>query len=199
MILLSYLVILFAGANVYGIISVFIRLQEVFRRLSYGVKSSLSWGIPRYEKENHIGILLSLFSFLIIIWFLVFIFLFYFRGKIITNTIINDSILVVVFSIGLIPYIILLNTEYTFLALRNVRLGMLFSKFVVPVSIILGSLASFFIIKSKESFWIWSSSIGFLTLSSILSVYLLFYTTNYNLSFENFNIKIIKKSFIILH
>jgi O-antigen/teichoic acid export membrane protein len=193
MVFLSYIIISLSGASVYGIISVFIRFQELFRRLSYSIKSTLSWSLPRYDKENHNGILLSLVFYFSFIWISVFFLLFYFDTNIIENTLINDKSLIILFCLGLIPYMIILMSEYIFLALRNVRVGMFFSKFVIPVSIILGSLISFFIFRDVSSFGIWSKSILFYILFAIIGIYLLIYMNKYLFSFDKFNIKIIKK------
>lgn len=196
MVFLSYIIIAFSSANIYGIISIFIRLQEVFRRLSYGIKSTLSWSLPRYNKENHNGIIISLLTYFVIVWLLVFLPLFYFEQKILQHTIINNTNLLFLFFLGLIPYIIILMSEYIFLALRNVRIGMFFSKFVIPFSIILGSIISFLIFKNLTSFEIWFTSILFYIISAIIGIYLIFYIKKYILNFNNFNIKIIKEAIV---
>jgi O-antigen/teichoic acid export membrane protein len=187
---LSYLIIIFSGASVYGIISVFIRIQEVVRRLSYGAKSSYAWSFPRYDNKKHIGIIMSLTGFIFILWLVTFTLLFYFRFEIIEYTVVSDSSLVILFSLGLLPYLMLVNTEYISLGLRNIRFGMLVSRVFVPGCIILGSAFAFFIIGSSEVSWIWSLTIFFFLLFSSFSIYYLWKSNNF--SSGNYDWSIIK-------
>jgi O-antigen/teichoic acid export membrane protein len=129
------------GAAAYGFLSVFIRGETISRNLVAGLGDGYSRMLPGVSvpaQQTLLSVGSAGFAF---VWALTATLLVAFRGVIIDVTLLKPrhESLVVLFALGLLPFLLLRNFRDVFRGLRMIRLAMLVSRLFKPVALLAGA------------------------------------------------------------
>ena len=146
------------GAAAYGFVSVFVRGETLSRNLVAGLGDGYSRTLPRLSTPAQ-RTLLSVGSLgFVAVWAIIATLLVVFRGPIVDVTLLRPRHegLVVLFALGLLPFLLLRNLRDVFRGLRMIRLAMLVSRLFKPLTLLAGAVAAVTVVRGDSLLGLWS-------------------------------------------
>jgi O-antigen/teichoic acid export membrane protein len=174
----AYIVTAVSGAAAYGFFSVFTRGEAISRNLVAGLGDGYTRTVPRVSVSAQRTLLSVGTVGFVIVWTVVATVVVTFRGLIVDATLLQPRHegVVVLFAVGLLPFLLLRNIRDMFRALRRIKLAMLVSRIFTPVSLLAGTV--FVVLAGGRSlFSIWVGVVVVALLLTVTSAFLLAYYT----------------------
>ncbi len=160
----AYLVTAGLGATAYGFVSVFVRGETVSRNLVAGLGDGYSRTLPRASPSTR-RTLLSVGSVgFVAVWAVVAAPAVAFRGRLVELTLLRPrhEPLVVLFAVGLLPFLLLRNVRDVFRGLRRIRLAVLVARLFKPAALVAGA-AAVVVAGGGSLFGLWSGVVAVAT------------------------------------
>lgn len=173
----AYVVTTASGAAAYGFFSVFTRGEAISRNLVAGLGDGYTRTVPRVSASARRTLLSVGTVGFVTVWAVVATVVVTFRGPIIDATLLqprHESV-VVLFAVGLLPFLLLRNVRDMFRALRRIKLAMLVSRIFTPLALLAGTV--FVVLAGVQSlFSIW---IGVVVVALVLTATSAFLLAHY--------------------
>jgi O-antigen/teichoic acid export membrane protein len=153
----AYLVTGGLGAAAYGFVSVFVRGETISRNLVAGLGDGYSRTLPRVSTSAQ-QTLLSVGSLgFVAVWAVTATLLVVFRAPIVDVTLLQPRHegVVVLFALGLLPFLLLRNLRDVFRGLRMVRPAMLVSRLFRPLTLLAGAVVVLTLTRGDSLLLLW--------------------------------------------
>lgn len=174
----AYVVTTVSGAAAYGFLSVLIRGETVSRNLVAGLGDGYTRTVPRVSTPARRTLLSVGTVGFVAVWAAVATLIVIFRSDIVAATLLeprHESSLLL-FALGLLPFLLLRNFRDMLRALRRIRLAMLVSRIFAPIALLAGVIVV--VAADKRSlFSLWTGVVGVVLALTVVSACLLFLTT----------------------
>ena len=183
-VVLSYIITLLGGAPFYGLISVFMRMEELLSSFFLGgMKVGINRTFPRLDNEEQNSVITFILCIIVMVWTLISLLIYLNIDLIIDNTLIKpkhrSSILL--FSLSLLFFFTLPIISTIFRSYRQIRLSHIVWTISRPMIILVGaSFSLLFISETLIDTWSIITLTAFIVL--VLSIYLFFRYTDNSLS-----------------
>lgn len=174
----AYLVTTLFGAASYGFLSVFIRGEVISRNLVAGLGDGYTRIVPGVSASAQRTLLSVGTTMFVVVWAVIVAVVVGFRESIVELTFLEPrhERVVVLFAIGLLPFLMLRNIRDILRALRRIKLAMLVSRIFMPLTL-LGGATFAVLIGGQSLFDIWIGIVIVAIILTIASVFLLAYYT----------------------
>jgi O-antigen/teichoic acid export membrane protein len=175
----AYAVTTVSGAAAYGFLSVFIRGETISRNLVAGLGDGYTRTVPRVSTSAQRTLLSVGTAGYVAVWVVVAAPVIAFRERLVDVTLLQPrhETVVVVFALGLLPFLLLRNFRDMFRALRRIKLAMLVSRIFVPLALLTGVLAVGVVTSERSLLNLWISVVGTVLLLVTAGAGLLFRST----------------------
>ncbi|ERH02575.1 MAG: hypothetical protein J07HN6_00611 [Halonotius sp. J07HN6] len=174
----AYVITTTSGAAVYGFLSVLIRGKTVSRNLVAGLGDGYTRAVPRASASARQALLSVGTAGFIFVWAVIAVLIIGFRGDIVAATLLkprHESSLVL-FGLGLLPFLLLRNVRDMFRALRRIKLAMLVSRIFAPVALLVG-VTAVVIAGERSLVSLWAGVVGTVIVLVVVGAHLLFSAT----------------------
>ncbi|ERH06174.1 MAG: hypothetical protein J07HN4v3_01784 [Halonotius sp. J07HN4] len=153
----AYVITATLGAASYGFFAVFTRGEVISRNLVAGIGDGYTRTIPQVSTSARRTILSVGTIGFVIVWVVVATVVVISRGTLVDATLLqprHESV-VVLFAVGLLPFVLLRNLRDMFRALRRIKIAMLVSRISVPLALLAGAV--FVVLAGGQSlFVVWA-------------------------------------------
>ncbi|WP_299237163.1 lipopolysaccharide biosynthesis protein [Natronomonas sp.] len=175
----AYAVTTVSGAAAYGFLSVFIRGETISRNLVAGLGDGYTRTVPRVSISAQRTLLSVGTAGYVAVWVVVAAPVIAFRERLVDVTLLQPrhETVVVVFALGLLPFLLLRNFRDIFRALRRIKLAMLVSRIFVPLALLTGVLAVGVVTSERSLLNLWIGVVGTVLLLVTAGAGLLFRST----------------------
>jgi O-antigen/teichoic acid export membrane protein len=174
----AYVVTTASGAAAYGFLSVLIRGETVSRNLVAGLGDGYTRTVPRVSASARRTLLSVGTVGFVAVWAAVAAPVVVFRGDIVAATLLeprHESGLVL-FALGLLPFLLLRNFRDMLRALRRIKLAMLVSRVFAPLALLAGATVVV-AAGGRSLFGLWAGIVGVVLALTVVGALLLFSTT----------------------
>lgn len=153
----AYLVTAGVGAAAYGFVSVFVRGETISRNLVAGLGDGYSRTLPQVSVPAQQTLLTVGSVGFVAVWAVTAAPLLLFREDIVDATLLQPrhEQLVVLFALGLLPFLLLRNLRDVFRGLRMVRLAMLVSRLFRPLALLAGAVVVVLVTRDGSLYTLW--------------------------------------------
>ena len=171
----AYVVTTGLGAAAYGFLSVFVRGETISRNLVAGLGDGYSRTLPRASTSAQQTLLTVGTGGFVVVWVIVAMFLVAFRGEILRTTLLrprHESV-IILFALGLLPFLLLRNFRDVFRSLRLIKLAVLVSRVFKPLALLAGAVVVVLLVKGGALLILWISVAVVAVILTICSLSLL--------------------------
>lgn len=171
---LAYVVTTVSGGAAYGFFSVFTRGETISRNLVAGLGDGYTRTVPRVSTAARRTLLTVGSVGFVLVWAVVAALIIVFRRPIIDATLLQPrhQRVIVLFAVGLLPFLLLRDIRDMFRALRRVKFAMLVSRIFTPLALLAGVV--FAVVIGRQSlFSTWVSIVAVALALTAASAFLL--------------------------
>lgn len=176
----AYAVAGVSGAAAYGFLSVFIRGETISRNLVAGIGDGYTRIVPNVSSSAQQTLMSAGTVGYVCIWIVVAMPVIMFRDRLVELTLLQPrhEAVVVIFAVGLLPFLLLRDLRDMFRALRRIRLAMLVSRVFAPLALLVGVLAISVGGITSSLLNLWVGIVGAVVLLVAIGTWLLFRFTD---------------------
>ena len=174
----AYVTTTVLGAAAYGFLSVFTRGEVISRNLVAGLGDGYTRTVPRVSASARRTVLSVGTAGFVVVWAVIATATVVLRGPLIDATLLrprHESV-VVLFAVGLLPFLLLRNIRDMFRALRRIRVAMLVSRIFTPLTLLAGVMFAVFI-GGQSLFGVWLGVAAAALAATVVGAILLTYGT----------------------
>jgi O-antigen/teichoic acid export membrane protein len=174
----AYVVTAVLGATAYGFLSVLVRGENISRNLVAGLGDGYTRTVPGVSASARRTLLSVGTVGFVVVWAAIAGLVIVFQGDIIAATLLEPRHErgLVLFALGLLPFLLLRNFRDMFRALRRIKLAMLVSRISAPLALLIGVVAVV-AAGGRTLFSLWMGVIGVALGLTVVGAFLLFSST----------------------
>ena len=174
----AYVVTTILGAAAYGFLSVLVRGETISRNLVAGLGDGYTRTVPGVSASARRTLLSVGTVGFVAVWAVVAGLVVAFRGDIIAATLLEPRHErgLVLFALGLLPFLLLRNFRDMLRALRRIKLAMLVSRIFAPLALLVGVVAVV-AAGGRSLFSLWVGVVGVVLVLTVVGALLLFSST----------------------